>query len=94
MSVNLAMAERWFVTFFNQPGFDVVDWRTNALCGDGCMMERISSEAGSLAGHLAVSRRAKLTPRIANRFPVPTGPKLAAAVCHTRTVPTPFPWPD
>jgi hypothetical protein len=61
-SVDLAMAERWFVTFFNQPGFDVVDWRTNALCGDGCMMERISSEAGSLAGHLAVSRRAKLTP--------------------------------
>jgi hypothetical protein len=29
MSVGLAMAERWLVTFFNQPGFDVVDWRND-----------------------------------------------------------------
>jgi transketolase len=56
MSVGLAMAERWLGTYFNRPDFDVVDWRTYALCGDGCMMEGISSEAGSLAGHLRLHK--------------------------------------
>jgi transketolase len=56
MSVGMAMAERWLGAHFNQPGFDVVDWRTYALCGDGCMMEGISSEAGSLAGHLGLHK--------------------------------------
>jgi len=56
MSVGLAMAERWLGTHFNRPDFEVVDWRTYALCGDGCMMEGISSEAGSLAGHLGLHK--------------------------------------
>jgi transketolase len=56
MSVGLAMAERWLGAYFNRPDYPVVDWRTYALCGDGCMMEGISSEAGSLAGHLGLNK--------------------------------------
>jgi transketolase len=55
-SVGMAIAERWLGAHFNRPGFDVVDWRTYSQCGDGCMMEGISSEAGSLAGHLGLSK--------------------------------------
>ena len=52
MSVGLAIAERWLGAHFNRPDYPVVDWRTWALCGDGCMMEGISNEAASLAaGH-------------------------------------------
>jgi transketolase len=56
MSVGLAMAERWLEAYFNRPDFLVVDWRTYALCGDGCMMEGISGEAASLAGHLKLDK--------------------------------------
>ncbi len=56
MSVGMAMAERWLATHFNRPDFAVVDWRTYALCGDGCMMEGISGEAASLAGHLKLNK--------------------------------------
>jgi transketolase len=56
MSVGLAMGERWLGQYFNHADFPVVDWRTYALCGDGCMMEGISSEAGSLAGHLGLHK--------------------------------------
>ena len=56
MSVGMAMAERWLASYFNRPDFAVVDWRTYALCGDGCMMEGISGEAASLAGHLGLHK--------------------------------------
>ena len=56
MSVGMAMAERWLSAHFNRPGLAVVDWRTYALCGDGCMMEGISNEAASLAGHLGLEK--------------------------------------
>ena len=56
MSVGLAIAERWLGAYFNRPGLEVVDWRTYALCGDGCMMEGISGEAASLAGHLKLEK--------------------------------------
>ena len=56
MSVGLAMAERWLGACFNRPDYPVVDWRTYALCGDGCMMEGISGEAASLAGHLGLHK--------------------------------------
>jgi transketolase len=51
-SVGMAMAERWLAATYNRPGFELFDYRVYAICGDGCMMEGISGEAGSLAGHL------------------------------------------
>jgi transketolase len=53
MSVGMAVAGRWMAAHFNQPGFEeLIDFNVYALCGDGCMMEGISAEAASLAGHL------------------------------------------
>jgi transketolase len=51
-SVGIALAAKWMATYFNRPGFDMIGYRTYALCGDGCMMEGAASEAASLAGHL------------------------------------------
>jgi transketolase len=56
MSVGMAIAERWLGTYFNRPDYPVVDWRTYAQCGDGCMMEGISNETASLAGHLGLHK--------------------------------------
>ena len=54
-SVGMAIAARWMASYFNRPGFEMIDYRVWSLCGDGCMMEGISSEAASLAGHLNLS---------------------------------------
>lgn len=55
-SVGMAIAGRWQAAYFNRPGFeDLIDFNVYALCGDGCMMEGISAEAASLAGHLKLS---------------------------------------
>jgi transketolase len=54
-SVGMAMAGRWMAEYFNRPGFDLINYDVYALAGDGCMMEGISSEAASLAGHLELS---------------------------------------
>ncbi|MEP6918393.1 MAG: transketolase, partial [Acidobacteriota bacterium] len=54
-SVGMAIAERWLAATYNRPGYDLFDHRVYALCGDGDMMEGISSEAASLAGHLKLS---------------------------------------
>jgi len=54
-SVGMAIAERWLAATFNRPGFPVVGYRVYALAGDGCMMEGVSGEAASLAGHLGLS---------------------------------------
>jgi len=51
-SVGMAIAQRWLANYFNRPGFDLFNYHIYALCGDGCMMEGISGEAASLAGHL------------------------------------------
>jgi transketolase len=55
-SVGMALAERWEETYFNKPGFeDLINFNVYAICGDGCMMEGVSGEAASLAGHLKLS---------------------------------------
>ncbi len=55
-SVGMALAGRWMGTYFNRPGFDdLINFNVYALCGDGDMMEGISHEAASLAGHLGLS---------------------------------------
>jgi transketolase len=51
-SVGMAIAADWLAQYFNKPGFTLFDYSVFALCGDGCMMEGVSSEAASLAGHL------------------------------------------
>ena len=51
----MAAAERWLAATYNRPGFDLFDFNVYALCGDGDMMEGISSEAASLAGHLRLA---------------------------------------
>src|SRR5262245_37494190 len=51
-SVGMAIAGRWMATYFNRPDFEMFDYDVYAICGDGCMMEGISSEAASLAAHL------------------------------------------
>jgi transketolase len=53
-SVGMAIARKWLGSRYNKPGFDLFDYNIYAICGDGCMMEGISSEAASLAGHLAL----------------------------------------
>src|SRR6516165_8927500 len=55
-SVGMAIAARWLGSHFNRPGFELFDYDVYALCGDGCMMEGISGEAASLAGHLKLGK--------------------------------------
>jgi transketolase len=51
-SVGMAIGSKWLAARYNRPGFTIFDYNVYALCGDGCMMEGVSSEAASLAGHL------------------------------------------
>ena len=55
-AVGMAMAERQMAALFNRPGHEIVDHYTYVMCGDGDLMEGISSEAASLAGHLGLSK--------------------------------------
>jgi transketolase len=54
-SVGMAMAGKWLVQYFNRPSFELFNYNVYAFCGDGDMMEGISSEAASLAAHLKLS---------------------------------------
>jgi transketolase len=54
-SVGMALASRWMAHYFNRPGFEMVNFNVFALAGDGCMMEGVSGEAASVAGHLKLS---------------------------------------
>jgi len=53
-SVGMAIGQRWLATRYNKPGFDIFDYAIYAVCGDGCLMEGVGSEAASLAGHLGL----------------------------------------
>jgi transketolase len=53
-SVGMAIARKFLANRYNRPGFDIFDYNIYAVCGDGCMMEGVGSEAASLAGHLAL----------------------------------------
>ena len=50
-SVGMAVAGRWQAAHFNRPGFELFDFDVYALAGDGCLMEGVSNEAASFAGH-------------------------------------------
>jgi transketolase len=54
-SVGMAIAQKWLAQRYNRPGFDIFDYHIYAVCGDGCLMEGVSSEAASLAGHLGLN---------------------------------------
>ena len=54
-SVGMAIAGKWLATRYNRDEHTLFDYNVYALAGDGCMMEGISSEAASLAGHLQLS---------------------------------------
>jgi len=53
-SIGMAIAEKWLAHHYNRPGFAIFDYNVYTVCGDGCLMEGIASEAASLAGHLGL----------------------------------------
>jgi transketolase len=53
-SVGMAIGRKWLAARYNRPGFDMFDYNIYAVCGDGCLMEGVGSEAASLAGHLGL----------------------------------------
>ena len=53
-SVGMAIGEKWLANRYNRPGFEIFDYNIYAVCGDGCLMEGVASEAASLAGHLGL----------------------------------------
>jgi transketolase len=50
-SVGMALASKWMGAHFNRPGYELFGFDVYAICGDGCLMEGVSNEAASLAGH-------------------------------------------
>lgn len=55
-AVGMALAERWLAAHFNRPGFEVVDHSTYVIASDGDLMEGVSHETCSLAGHLGLGK--------------------------------------
>ena len=53
-SVGMAIARKWLAARYNRPGFAIFDYDIYVVCGDGCLMEGVGSEAASLAGHLGL----------------------------------------
>ena len=53
-SVGMAIAGEWLAANFNQPGFELFNFRVYSICGDGDLMEGVAAEAASLAGHLGL----------------------------------------
>jgi transketolase len=57
-SVGMAIAGKWLAAYFNRPDFPMFTYDVYAFAGDGCLMEGVSSEAASLAGHLKLDNLA------------------------------------
>ena len=74
-SVGMAIAGRWMAGHFNRPGFELFNYDVYALAGDGCMMEGLSAEAASLAGHLGLSNLCWIYD--SNRITIEGGTELA-----------------
>ena len=55
-AIGMALAERWLAARFNRPGHEIVNHHTYVIAGDGDLMEGVSQEAASLAGHLGLSK--------------------------------------
>jgi transketolase len=55
-AVGMAIAEAWLAARFNRPGHEIIDHYTYSICGDGDLMEGVSQEAASLAGHLRLGK--------------------------------------
>ena len=55
-AVGMAIAEAWLSARYNRPGHNIVDHYTYVICGDGDLMEGVTQEAASLAGHLRLSK--------------------------------------
>jgi len=53
-SVGMAVARKWLADRYNRPGFAIFDYDIYVVCGDGCLMEGVTAEAASLAGHLGL----------------------------------------
>jgi transketolase len=53
-SVGMAIAQKWLAARYNRAGFEIFNYRVFAVCGDGCLMEGVASEAASLAAHLGL----------------------------------------
>ena len=53
-SVGMGIAQKWLANRYNRPGFEIFNYNIYAVCGDGCMMEGVASEAASLAAHLGL----------------------------------------
>ena len=55
-AVGMAMAERHLATIFNRPGYEIINHYTYMICGDGDLMEGITAEASSFAGHMGLAK--------------------------------------
>lgn len=55
-AVGFAIAERYLAEYFNRPNLEIINYNTYVLCGDGDLMEGVSSEAASIAGHLKLGK--------------------------------------
>jgi transketolase len=93
--VGMAIAEAWLAARYNRPGHAIVDHYTYAICSDGDLMEGISHEAASLAGHLRLGKliylydqnHISLAGGTDLTFTEDMGKRFDAYGWHTRTVP-------
>jgi transketolase len=93
--VGMAIAEHWLAQRYNRPGHKIVDHYTYAICGDGDLMEGISQEAASLAGHLRLGKliylydqnHISLAGATEIDFTEDVTGRFAASGWHTRVVP-------